>query len=204
MHYKEKLEYNENGTIMLTEKNNIFSEAELQKLEGLVDELPFEHVEIGDADEPNLLEVGRLITDVEKPKLVNKSITSQVLDIVASKKSFQFYSYLLEKSELYIRRMQYNVLGQGCFVGLHLDTDSNPDYIVAVVIQLGGDFKGGNYVVYGGGKPPRSFSPTRFSTIFSDCRYEHEVTKVKSGFRKSLVFFLSSNNGKNSRNRESQ
>ena len=198
---EQKLSYSKNGTIMLDQKINIFSQVELQQLEKLADKLPFEHIEIGDADEPNSLEVGRLITDIDKPKLVNDLISNQVIDIVGSDERMKFYKFLLDKPELYIRRMQYNVMGEGCFVGLHLDTDSNPDYLVAVVVQLGGEFKGGEYVVYGGGIPPRSFSPTRFSVIFSDCRYEHEVTKIKSGLRKSLVFFLSTNNGSNARER---
>lgn len=198
---EQKLSYSNNGTIMLDQKINIFSQVELQQLENLADKLPFEHIEIGDADEPNSLEVGRLITDIDEPKLVNDLISNQVIDIVGSDERMKFYKFLLDKPELYIRRMQYNVMGEGCFVGLHLDTDSNPDYLVAVVVQLGGDFKGGEYVVYGGGIPPRSFSPTRFSVIFSDCRYEHEVTKIKSGLRKSLVFFLSTNNGSNARER---
>lgn len=202
IYLEEKSSYLTDGTIMLEEeKNNIFSHEELQKLESLADKLPFEHVEIGDADEPNYLDVGRLITDIDQPKLVNESISKQVIDIVGSNKRMEFYKFLLDRSELHIRRMQYNVMGEGCFVGMHLDTDSNPDYLVAVVIQLGGNFKGGEYVVYGGGKPPRSFSPPRFSVIFSDCRYEHEVKKIKTGLRKSLVFFLSTNNGKNARKR---
>jgi len=198
---EQKLSYSKNGTIMLGQKINIFSQVELQQLENLADKLPFEHIEIGDADEPNSLEVGRLITDIDEPKLVNDLISNQVIDIVGSDERMKFYKFLLDKPELYIRRMQYNVMGEGCFVGLHLDTDSNPDYLVAVVVQLGGEFKGGEYVVYGGGIPPRSFSPPRFSVIFSDCRYEHEVTKIKSGLRKSLVFFLSTNNGSNARER---
>jgi hypothetical protein len=196
---QEKEKYINNGTIMLSEKNNIFSTDELKNLENLADQLDFEHIEIGDASELNYLEVGRLMTDIDAPKLVNSSISTKVIDIVSSMKKMEFYKFLLDKPNLYIRRMQYNVMGKGCFVGLHLDTDSNPDYLVAVVIQLGGNFKGGDYVVYGGDIPPRSFSPSRFSTIFSDCRYEHEVTKVKSGLRKSLVFFLSTDNGKNKR-----
>ena len=198
---EQKLSYSKNGTIMLGQKINIFSQVELQQLENLADKLPFEHIEIGDADEPNSLEVGRLITDIDEPKLVNDLISNQVIDIVGSDERMKFYKFLLDKPELYIRRMQYNVMGEGCFVGLHLDTDSNPDYLVAVVVQLGGEFKGGEYVVYGGGIPPRSFSPPRFSVIFSDCRYEHEVTKIISGLRKSLVFFLSTNNGSNARER---
>ena len=95
--------------------------------------------------------------------------------------------------------MQYNILGEGCFVGLHLDTDSNPDYLVAVVIQFGDEFSGGEYVVYGGDQPPRRYSPEKNSIIVSNCDYEHEVTKVTAGQRKSLVFFLSESGGKNTR-----
>ena len=201
-YYKERESYINDGTIMLNQHNNIFTQTELQNLEKLADQLPFEHVEIGDADEPNYLEVGRLITDIDEPKIVNQTISKQVIGIVSSKEKMEFYKFLLDKPELYIRRMQYNVMAENCFVGLHLDTDSNPDYLVACVVQLGGNFVGGDYVVYGGGIPPRSLSPTKFSVIFSNCKYEHEVTKVKSGMRKSLVFFLSTNNGKNPRIRE--
>ena len=36
--------------------------------------------------------------------------------------------------------------------------------------------------------------------IISNCNYPHEVTKVESGNRKSLVFFVSNDAGKNKRN----
>jgi hypothetical protein len=199
MYQDEKSTFEKSGTIMLMNDKNIFSDSELSSLERISDSLPFEHIELGDAAEPNFLEVGRLMTDVDKPTLVNKPLSEEALEIVSSNRVMEFYKFLLNKSDLYIRRMQYNVMGEDCFVGLHLDTDSNPDYLVAVVIQLGDNFEGGDYVVYGGGLPPRSFHPPRFSVIVSDCRFEHEVTKIISGLRKSLVFFLSSNNGKNKR-----
>jgi hypothetical protein len=199
MYQDEKSTFEKSGTIMLMNDKNIFSDSELSSLERISDSLPFEHIELGDAAEPNFLEVGRLMTDVDKPTLVNKPLSEEALEIVSSNRVMEFYKFLLNKSDLYIRRMQYNVMGEDCFVGLHLDTDSNPDYLVAVVIQLGDNFEGGDYVVYGGGLPPRSFHPPRFSVIVSDCRFEHEVTKIISGLRKSLVFFLSSNNGNNKR-----
>ena len=199
LYQAEKSKFEEAGTIMLMDQKNIFTDSELSNLERIADSLPFEHIELGDANEPNFLEVGRMMTDVDKPTLVNEPLSSEALEIVSSQKVMEFYKFLLDKSELYVRRMQYNVMGENCFVGLHLDTDSNPDYLVAVVIQLGGNFEGGDYVVYGGGLPPRSFHPPKFSVIVSDCKYEHEVTKITSGLRKSLVFFLSSNNSKNKR-----
>lgn len=195
--YKKNLE--EKGTIMLDIENNIFNEKELLILENLADSLPLEHIEVGDANEPNFLEVGRFMVDKITPELVNRPKSDDALKILNSKKAQEFYQYMLGKKELFIRRMQYNILKKDCFVGLHLDTDSNPDYLVAIVLQFGGNFSGGDYVVYGGNLPPRSFHPPKYSLIISDCKYEHEVTKITSGSRKSLVFFLSSYNGKNLR-----
>ena len=37
---------------------------------------------------------------------------------------------------------------KNCFVGKHLDIDSNPDYLFAITIQLGTKFSGGNYRVH--------------------------------------------------------
>ena len=87
-------------------------------------------------------------------------------------------------------------------MGYHLDVDSNPDYIAACVIQLGTNFKGGKYRVYNKKNKKIFFDypPTLGSLIVSNCHYPHEVTKVKSGKRGSLVFFVSFNNGLNKRN----
>ena len=52
------------------------------------------------------------------------------------------------EKELYIRRVQVNKMCQDSFIGYHLDVDSNPDYLAAVVIQIGAEFEGGDYVVY--------------------------------------------------------
>ena len=123
----------------------------------------------------------------------------EALDIIKDADFQKFFSYLLGTGTLHVRRMQYNILGEGCFVGIHLDTDSNPDYLVAVVLQFGDQFSGGEYVVYGGEQPPRRYSPGKNSIIVSNCDFEHEVTKVTSGKRKSLVFFLSESDGENPR-----
>ena len=194
-----KKEFEETGTILVSDGSELISAEKLFKLEDLASSLPLEHVEIGDADEPNYLDVGRLITDVDIPTLVNRPTSDEALDIIKDADFQKFFSYLLETSTLHVRRMQYNILGEGCFVGLHLDTDSNPDYLVAVVIQFGDEFSGGEYVVYGGEQPPRRYSPRKNSVIVSNCDFEHEVTKVTSGKRKSLVFFLSESDGENTR-----
>ena len=92
--------------------------------------------------------------------------------------------------------MQYNT-GEGCFIGMHwiliqtLTTHRNNSISEISKVEVCSLWWW----------KPRSFSPPRFSVIFSDCRYEHEVKKIKTGLRKSLVFFLSTNNGKNARKR---
>jgi predicted 2-oxoglutarate/Fe(II)-dependent dioxygenase YbiX len=87
------------------------------------------------------------------------------------------------------------------FIGYHLDVDSNPDYLAAVVIQIGEEFEGGDYVVYKNkeDKKPNVFKPFYQSMIISNCLRPHEVTKITSGERVSLVFFLCSHNSSNKR-----
>ena len=95
-------------------------------------------------------------------------------------------------------KVKHNESGiqKNCFVGYHLDIDSNPDYIAACVIQLGSKFKGGIYRVYQKkSKKFYDYAPSKGSLIISNCLYPHEVTKVKAGKRGSLVFFVSYKKG---------
>ena len=70
-------------------------------------------------------------------------------------------------------------------------------------MQLGENFNGGLYRVYNkfNKKNYIDYKPNYGSLLISDCEYPHEVTKVESGRRGSLVFFVSKNNGKNPRNK---
>ena len=94
----------------------------------------------------------------------------------------------------------HKLIDKGNFVGYHLDTDSNPDYIAACVVQLGSDYTGGKYRVHQKNGTHNDFTSDFGDLIISNCNYPHEVTKVESGNRKSLVFFVSNDPGKNKRN----
>ena len=191
-------ELNDKGTVLIPAAKGFLSEQELMRLETLADSLPTEHVQLGDADEPNLLYVGRFMTDVNHSQIVNEDISTEALLILASKEKMDLYCQLLGKSELFLRRMQYNIMERGSFIGLHLDVDSNPDYLVAVVIQFGDEYEGGEFVLHKHGKKS-TYKSEKYDVIISDCLIPHEVKKIKAGHRKSLVFFLSENSGANRR-----
>ena len=86
------------------------------------------------------------------------------------------------------------------FVGLHLDIDSNPDYLAAVVIQFGKILKE-VIILCMKVKMMMLFMLFTILSIYdnSNCHYPHEVTKVEKGTRISLVFFLCGHKSENLR-----
>lgn len=196
--------YKKYGTIMFDLKNSFFSDSELSEVENILSKLPYEYVSTGDAGEDNSVEVGRLMTDVENPKVVNESISQKAINILNNSKHINFYKEILNVDQLYLRRIQVNKMHKNAFVGFHLDIDSNPDYLAAVVVQFGKQFRGGDYVVYENKKDDigLSYTPYYQSMIISNCHYPHEVTKVLDGTRTSLVFFLCTHKGENLRHKK--
>ena len=198
--YKKK--YEENGTVMIpfTDVVNPINDEDFKNLLNYCEKVDKEFIEIGDAGESNNLMVGRFMTDKEKPLIVNNKLSLKLLEILNKNAVINLLKEILNlKNKIYYRRVQFNQINENNFVGFHLDTDSNPDYIAACVIQLGDDFDGGIYRVYKKDKSYNDFCPTKGSLIISNCKNPHEVTKVTKGQRKSLVFFISEHFGKNKR-----
>ena len=196
-HFKNELE--DKGTTLIPANSGFLSKQELERLEALADNLPTEHVQLGDANEPNFLRVGRFMTDIHQSQIVNDDITNEAISILGSSEKMDQYCQILEKDTLFIRRMQYNIMEKDSFIGLHLDVDSNPDYLVAVVIQFGDDYEGGEFVLHNKGNIS-TYKSKKHDIIISDCLIPHEVKKIEKGNRKSLVFFLSENGDLNRRN----
>lgn len=198
-----KNNYSTKGTILVSkdDKINPISKEDLNELLSCCEKVDKEFIEIGDAGESNNLLVGRFMTDVKKPEVVKNPFSEKVLSILSKKKVFDFIKGISGNEEnLYLRRVQFNQIDKGNFVGYHLDTDSNPDYLAACVVQLGSDYSGGKYRVYQADGTHNDFTSGFGDLIISNCNYPHEVTKVKSGNRKSLVFFVSNDAGKNKKN----
>jgi hypothetical protein len=197
-----KNEYQKKGTTLIPfdEGINPFSNEDFKNLFEYCEKVEKEFIEIGDAGENNNLMVGRFMTDKIKPEVVDNPYSKKLLEILGKKSFVDLIKNILNlKNEFHLRRVQYNQINKGNFVGYHLDTDSNPDYLAACVIQLGENFDGGIYRVFQKDKSYNDFHPTKGSLIISNCNYPHEVTKVTSGERKSLVFFISNHYGDNKR-----
>ena len=168
---------------------------------------PVEHILVGDAGEINNCDVGRLVEDFpgKKPRLVNDKLSKPIIDLFLTQKAKSFFGQFFNAEEdlIGVRRSQFNLLGNGAFVGRHLDIDSNPDYQIAAVLQLGSKFSGGDFVVYpnkmSGLEEAQRITPEYGSLTISSCKVEHEVTKITSGIRTSFVCFLSDYMGENRR-----
>ena len=198
-----KKNYSTKGTILVNKNDEInpISKEDLNELLSCCEKVDKEFVEIGDAGESNNLLVGRFMTDVKKPEIVKNPFSEKVLSILSKQKVFDFIKKISgSEGNLYLKRVQFNQIDKGNFVGYHLDTDSNPDYIAACVVQLGSDYTGGKYRVHQKNGTHNDFTSDFGDLIISNCNYPHEVTKVESGNRKSLVFFVSNDPGKNKRN----
>jgi hypothetical protein len=196
-----KTKYKEFGTAYIGLEENLFTPNEIKELKELCLSVPKEHITVGDAGEMNFLNVGRFMVDKKNPELVNHKFSEPLLKIISNNKIKDALSEILSirKDEINLRRVQFNEIGENCFVGRHLDTDSNPDYLAACVVQLGDKFKGGKYRVFQKNDEFIDYTPEYGSLIISDCMYPHEVTKVESGLRGSLVFFISTHKGENKR-----
>ena len=195
--------YLDRGTVLIRkeEKINPISKKDLIKLFDCCNDVEKEFIKIGDAGEDNNLLVGRFMTDVKKPEIVKNPFSETVINILTQNKVNELIKQVIGmKNDCHLRRVQFNQIDRSNFVGYHLDTDSNPDYIAACVLQLGDDYTGGKYRVYQKDGSYIDYVSKFGDLIISNCTYPHEVTKVESGNRKSLVFFISKHSGANKRN----
>lgn len=179
------------GTVMLS-AYSLFSAEQLAEMERLCAAVPEEMIKLGDAGEPNDLFVGRFMVDKagEMPTFVNRPHSDRLLEILQGPEQREFFKFLLG-SDHFVRRCQVNKMVSGSFIGRHLDIDSNPDYVVSVVIQLGRRFGGGEFVVYPQNGGINSYKPDYGTVIISKCVHEHEVKRVTDNERVSLVYFYS-------------
>jgi hypothetical protein len=193
-------QFDEEGTVVLAADEGPLDASQWNRLDALTapGSLPFEHVELGDTGDRHRVEVGRFFTDSDRPRAVH-SAAHDVLGVIDGPAMRRLHEELLGRTGLTIRRCQVNVLREGGFVGLHVDRDANPDYLAAVVLQLGKDYEGGDYVVHHDRHGTLGYRIPHHSILVSRCDLSHEVTPVTRGVRKTLVYFLAAHAGENRR-----
>jgi 2OG-Fe(II) oxygenase superfamily len=193
----------ESGSVYLPEESGFFTREEWEEIERIAGspELPWEKVLVGDADEPNDVRVARFMTDIDRPRLVNVGLAQRLVPILSSDKVVSYCTAMLGANELVIRRAQINRMGKGSFIGLHLDQDSNPDYEISIVLQLGERYEGGAFVVHRDADDHRTYLTQYRSVLISRCDLRNEVRPVLGGERTTLVFFFSRDAGENQRRR---
>jgi len=180
----------------------LFSHDELTAFDDALRLVPEERISCGDTNDDHAIYVKRLMTDRagEHPTLVNRPQSETVVSILDDRRRRSAFAEIFQSADrFFIRRCQLHRLLPGSFVGVHLDVESNPTNEFAVIIQLGRDFEGGDFVVYPQSKAKQVFSPTYGSVLITTCQNRHEVTTVLSSERQSLNYFYSRDSGANAR-----
>ncbi len=195
-----------NQSIYFPLGKHFLHEHQIHFIEDKLKDFPLELVTYGDAGELNKCKVGRLVEDFPNslPKIVNKKLSKPLLEIFKTVEAQKFFSeFIGNNQKQIIRRCQFNLLEENAFIGRHLDIDSNPDYEIACVLQLGSNFTGGEFVVYPNKTSKENeaqiINPEFGSITISFCKVEHEVKTVLTGIRTSFVAFICSHDGYNKR-----
>lgn len=180
----------------------VFSDNDLERIDAIQSLIPEENVSSGDSGDTHDLFVRRIMTDKadEFPTLVNRPFSDQIMEILTDEKRQSIFSKIFDStSRYYIRRCQVNRMVKDSFIGLHLDAESNPDFEYSVIVQLSHAFEGGEFVVYPATGGEQVFIPRYGTVLITTCKFRHEVKKVLTPERRSLVYFYSTYSGPNRR-----
>jgi PKHD-type hydroxylase len=182
-------------------KDNLLTEEELNKI--------IQYCDSSNIQQSELLIKGKVATDYGFRKSKNsfiepnkdnewifkklKSITEQV--------NANTYNFDVSYG---FRFMQYAVYEDGGHFDFHIDTilaegsviDDQRKLSVSLVLSDSSEYEGGDFQFYTGGEAPTTIKQEKGRFIFFPPWLLHRVTPVKSGVRKSLVFWMQGPNFK--------
>lgn len=155
---------------------------------------PYDHASHGDVDEPAQAVVARFLVDGATagsiPEATALSATRPLLEIVSGGEIRQRIRAIVGGSrDLVLRRCQAHVLETGGFIGTHEDVGSNPDYVVALVVGLHGEFEGGALRIETR-QGTRRVELTPDTAVLMATDRPHQVEPVLRGRRRSLACFF--------------
>ncbi|OPY94309.1 hypothetical protein A5906_14335 [Bradyrhizobium sacchari] len=198
---KYRIELLVKGTVVI-DPQILFTQDDLAKIDQLQAQIPEEQVREGDAGDLHSVFVKRVRVDPpgRAPSNVSGTASRQLMGLLESRdRSFALKKIFGASTDYVVRRCQMHRMPPGCFVGIHLDAASDPDFDYSVIVQLARDFDGGEFVVYPTKYEQHVFRPPFGAVLVTTCKVRHEVKPVSRGERRSLVFFCSKRGGANRR-----
>ena len=134
---QKKKEFDLYGATVFSKEEFLFSAEDWKQIYSIIEDenLPLETISIGDVGEPNEVDVARFVTDIDKPLVVNEEFSKPLLSVIYNEKLKQFFGDFFGLKELFLRRCQLNIIAKNGFIGKHLDCDSNPAYLAAIILH---------------------------------------------------------------------
>lgn len=172
------------GHILIPQEKLPLSEEDWQNFDDVTseDKIPYHYVTEGDTKDNHSVKVSRLLEDH------TTELQKYIVDKFICEKLLPYFNQLFKKS-FYCHRAQAHILSKNGFIGYHIDTDSDPDYLYAVIGVLSDSYKGGEFRCFLE-NTMEEVKTKKFSILLLDCKRPHSVDIVKEGSRKTVVFFL--------------
>ena len=86
----------EKGTVLIPFESGPFSKKDIDKLSLLCEKVEKEFIKVGDAGEPNHLLVGRFMTDVKKPEVVDNPYSNDLIKIIYNDELTSYVSNIIK------------------------------------------------------------------------------------------------------------
>lgn len=173
--------------------NNAFTSEEVDRITFLEQLLEFEKGVVGPSDTGSLNEKARN-SDVSfiHPDENSEWLYLQMADLIG-RANYDLFMYDIDRVEPF----QYTVYKPGQFYDWHFDSFQSYESLerkISGVLFLSDphEYEGGELEVITNGSPDRSevIKPYKGEVVFFDSHFCHKVHPVKSGVRKTLVFWV--------------
>ena len=152
---------------------------------------PFELVHKGDTREATRVDVARFLIDKPIPTRTSLAGAEQIVAILTDALLQRSLRRITDQKQLLIRRCQSHIIAPEGFVGKHVDSEANPDYVVSLIIAMNNEFKGGALRIEAySGVEAITLKEGEALILASD--RPHEVERVHAGYRNSLACFFAS------------
>lgn len=178
------------GALIVPEADLSWTDDDWRELQRLCDEAEHAHVVMGDVDDPHDVWVARMVSDLAEV-YEHRASAREILRRLQLPKMRELFASIIGPSEICIRRVQSHRVKPEGFIGLHADTDTNPDYLVAGVVHFGSTYTGGEYLVHHPTLGDQYYRPEGRAIMFARPDIPHQVCVVHSGQRSTMSFFLS-------------